>query len=173
MVNKKNTSGFTLMELMVVIAIIAIISGIAIPNFLSMLPKSRLRSATRDIVSCLQEMKLRAIRENATTVVIFNLANDEYTAFVDNGPGAATGNWALDATDTIIKRIVLPPDIDLYDSGFTLSPNTFGYDDRGLPGNNSFGSVSLTYNNKDYRKVTVNFAGNIRVQKSTDGVNWD
>ncbi|OGQ89087.1 MAG: hypothetical protein A3J85_01630 [Desulfobacula sp. RIFOXYA12_FULL_46_16] len=167
-VRNKN-SGFTLVELMVVIAIIGIMAGIAIPNFFSFLPKSRLRSATRDIISCLQEMKLRAIKENATTVIVFDLANDRYTAFVDNGPGVAAGNSTLDASESIIKQETLPSDLDMYNTSFVA--NTGGFTARGLPRN--AGTVFISYGNTDYRSVIVNLAGNIRIEMSTDGVNWN
>lgn len=166
---RNKNSGFTLVELMIVIAIIGIMAGIAIPNFFSFLPKNRLRSATRDIVSCLQEMKLRAIKENATTVIVFDLANDRYTAFVDNGPGAAAGNSALDASESIIRRETLPSELDIYNTSFVA--NTGGFTARGLPRN--AGTVFICYGNTDYRRVIVNLAGNIRVEMSTDGVNWN
>jgi len=153
------------MELMVVIAIVGIMAGIAIPNFFSFLPKSRLRSATRDIVSCFQEMKLRAIKENARTVVVFDLANDRYTAFVDNGP--ENGVW--NAGETIIEQETLPPDLDMYNTTFVA--HTGGFTARGLPRNG--GTVFIRYRNTDYRTVIVNTAGNIRIQMSTDGVNWN
>ena len=151
------------MELMVVIAIVGIMAGIALPNFFSFLPKSRLRSATRDIVSCFQEMKLRAIKENARAVVVFDLANDRYTAFVDNGP--ENGVW--NAGETIIEQVILPVDLDLYFENFA----TAGFNSRGLP--ISAGNVKISYSNSDYRTVIVNTAGNIRIQMSTDGVNWN
>lgn len=166
---RNNKSGFTLVELMAVIAIVGILAGIAIPNFFSFLPKSRLRSATRDIVSCFQEMKLRAVKENATAVIIFDLANDRYTAFVDNGPGAAAGNSVLDSSEAIIKQETLPSGIDMYNTSFVA--NTGGFTARGLPRN--AGTVFIRRGNTDYRRVIVNLAGNIRIEMSTDGVNWN
>ncbi len=160
---RNSKSGFTLMELIVVIAIIGILAGIAIPNFLSFLPKSRLRGAARDIVSCFQEMKLRAIRENARTVVVFDLVNDQYAAFVDNGPE----NGVLDAGESIIEQVTLPTDIDLYFDNFGLA----GFTSRGLPINS--GNVRINYGNTDFRTVIVSPMGNIRVQMSTDGIVWN
>ena len=42
-------SGFTLIELAVVIVLLTILAGVGVPNFLSWLPKYRLKIAARDL----------------------------------------------------------------------------------------------------------------------------
>ena len=54
--------GFTLIEMMVVIAIIAIVSAIAVPNIYSYAAGMKLRSATRDLYSNMQKARMNAIR---------------------------------------------------------------------------------------------------------------
>ena len=61
----RNNSGLTIIELMVVIGILAILAGVAIPGFISWLPNYRMRSAADEVYSTLQNVKLRAVRENA------------------------------------------------------------------------------------------------------------
>ena len=47
----RKNSGFTLIELMVVIALIVVLSAIAIPNYIAWLPKYRLNSAVDDVLT--------------------------------------------------------------------------------------------------------------------------
>ena len=163
--------GFTLMELMLVVAIIGIMAAVSLPIILNMIPDMRLRAATRDIVSCLQEARLRAVRENDTVVIIFSPVNDTYVAFVDNGGGGAGGNWALDAIEPIVVQGALPAGTDLYFTNFTA--NTFGYNSRGLSATTIGGNLRLQNAYSNYRQVIINSVGNIRVQKSSDGNNWN
>ena len=45
----RQAKGFTIIELMIVIAVLGILSAIAIPNYMDYLPKSRVNAAARDV----------------------------------------------------------------------------------------------------------------------------
>jgi len=83
----KKTRGFTLIELMIVVAIIAIIAAIAIPNLL----RSRMQSNESSAVG-----NLRTI---VGAEVAYHAANFEYTvAFADltgATPAFLDGDWAV------------------------------------------------------------------------------
>jgi len=81
-------NGFTLVEMMVVIAIMAIVSAIAIPNFYSYAAGMKLRSASRDLYSTFQKTRMNAIRQNIRWAVAFTS-----TAYVvvDCGPNNVCG----------------------------------------------------------------------------------
>jgi type IV fimbrial biogenesis protein FimT len=68
----RKDKGFTLLEMMTVIAIIGIVSAIAIPNFYSYAAGMKLRSASRDLYSTLQDTRMKAIRQNTRWAVRFN-----------------------------------------------------------------------------------------------------
>ena len=101
---KKNVSGFTIMEVMVVVCMIGILAAIAIPAFSSWVPDYRLRSAARDLYSNLQRAKMGAIRNNAEWRVYFDNAVSPGRYFLlsdDNGDGWDTPQGVSGGNDVI------------------------------------------------------------------------
>jgi prepilin-type N-terminal cleavage/methylation domain-containing protein len=74
---KMNKRGVTLIELVIVFAIIAIGAVLMVPNMGAWLPNYRLRSATRDIVSTMRVAQMRAVSNNADYQV--SIAGGSYT----------------------------------------------------------------------------------------------
>lgn len=84
-------AGFTIMELMIAIAIIAILSAIAVPNMISYRMNSQFRAATQDVFAKLQKAKMNAVKTNVRCAVAFNQVvngvTNNYLMFND-GPDA-------------------------------------------------------------------------------------
>ena len=59
----KKNHGFTLIELMVTIAVMAIIATMAAPSFGDMLLKQNLNKSTRDLIGILTDAKTKAVLE--------------------------------------------------------------------------------------------------------------
>lgn len=63
--------GFSIAEVIVAIAVFAILASIAIPQFVGFRPKNRLNGATRQIYSQLMWARSKAVTDNSDYVVTF------------------------------------------------------------------------------------------------------
>jgi len=73
-----NQKGVTLIELVVVIVIIAIGAALTTPNIGGWMTNYRLGSATRDVVSTMRIAQMKAISNNLTYQISFDIANRSY-----------------------------------------------------------------------------------------------
>lgn len=83
-----NEQGFSLIETLVVIAIMAIAAGMTVPNLLSHRPAWELNRAANDIYSNLQWTRLTAIREGRNCRLTVDSANNQYTIELLNSDGS-------------------------------------------------------------------------------------
>lgn len=60
--HKDNSAGFTLVELMVVIAVVAILAVVAVPSYQRLMDNYRLRKAGEDVVSLLSHARSGAVK---------------------------------------------------------------------------------------------------------------
>ena len=91
--------GFTLMEIIVVMAVMAIGASIAIPAFMNMLPGIRLNGAARQIMGDLMDARMKAVKQNNEYKVFF-LNNHEYKILDDDN------NDGVDNSGTETSRTV-------------------------------------------------------------------
>jgi prepilin-type N-terminal cleavage/methylation domain-containing protein len=78
--NVNKNSGFNLLELLVVVAILGILAAIGIPSLLAMYQRQQLSNAVSTVVTALQEAQMRAIEQNSSCVVTFNAAQAKILA---------------------------------------------------------------------------------------------
>lgn len=155
----RNNSGFTLIELAVVIAIVGILAGIAVPNLVGWLPKYRLSSSADDIQSLVQNARLRAVKENAHVAVLLDPDNDglggDYLAFVD-----ADTDWNLDAGEVVVMRGEVSSGIRITGTGY--ANDRFSFNSRGLCLEGS-GSITLRNNSGKTKSVDIEMTGSSRI----------
>src|SRR6187401_2556129 len=81
--NRKRQAGFTLMEMIVVVAIIGILALISAPAFLRMINRYKLTGTAREVNSLMQAARLEAIKLNAPAQVNYDATTNEFIAWVD------------------------------------------------------------------------------------------
>jgi type IV fimbrial biogenesis protein FimT len=149
----RKNSGFTLIEMMVVIGVIGILSMIAIPNIISWLPKHRLGSATRSLLSAMQYARLVAVKENVDIFVKFDPPNDIYILYYDSDEIQA-------GDETTLRKGNMPGGVSIIETNFT--GDRFKFNSRGLA-SGSGGTISISNNLNDLKKIRINRTGNSRI----------
>ncbi|HZC81969.1 MAG TPA: prepilin-type N-terminal cleavage/methylation domain-containing protein, partial [Nitrospiraceae bacterium] len=81
-------TGFTLIEMMIVVAIIGIAGLIALPNYLAWQSRSELRQAVTEVQNQLLLARMAALSRNTPVTVAISIANGDVLTTTTN---AATG----------------------------------------------------------------------------------
>lgn len=71
--------GFTLIELMVVLAVIAVFATVAVPSFTDQMARRRLEGAASELVTDLNFARTKSVSANATVTLATNAAGTQYT----------------------------------------------------------------------------------------------
>ncbi len=150
--------GFTLIELMIVIAMFGVLSAIITPSFLSWRDRSKVRGDATELRAVFESAKLRAIKHNTNAVVVFP-DTTSYQAFVDTN-----GNGALDAGEDVILTRTLSPGVTM--TTITFVGNDMAFNSRGMAnGPNSTGRVIMTSPGGKSYEVVVSSFGRVRMDR--------
>jgi prepilin-type N-terminal cleavage/methylation domain-containing protein len=159
---RRNERGFTLVELMVVVAIAAILIGFTYAGFTGMLNRYRCQGAVNRIAQVLKLAQMKAIEQSVRYVVNVGIGNDNVTITFDNDDCATT-------VPVLFDRINLAreyPGINIT-SGTTCNV-PFYFDYRGIPkivATNAIGACSVQLVPRDkpteQGSVTISSVGRI------------
>lgn len=101
--SKGKASGFSLIELMVVIAIIAIMAGISIPWLLS--PERRVKKVGRELIGDMQKARMSAIKQGEPWRIVFDAGAGAYTVRSSEGDADNNGDPWDDGDERDVKTI--------------------------------------------------------------------
>lgn len=95
--------GFTLIELMIVLGILAVLAGFSIPTLNVYLPGYRTKTAARDLVSELQRARLRAIAKNKRHTLSVNTTAQTIT-LTEEGNGVPVTVYTFGNTPPAVPK---------------------------------------------------------------------
>jgi len=132
---------FTLIEIMIVVAIIGLMAAISAPALLSMLQKDGMRKAEADVTELLGDARAQAILKGQTTDVSFHPA--------DNRLESSTGKSVTLAEGIALEGI----GINLMDFSETEVSRV-----RFFPNGTSDELTLVLHSGDDWRKITLEFS---------------
>lgn len=156
-------SGFTLIELMVTLAVAAVLMAIAIPSFTSIINSSRLTSTANELVSSLQLARSEALRRNTRVRVCRSV----------NGTScAAAGNWDRWITIVVSNNEVLrdasikpPLQVTSGTAQITVHADGLARGGGGLLSNDLVACIPTTRPNENRRVVNMLAGSRVAVSR--------
>jgi len=158
---RKRQPGFTLIEMMIVIAVLTIMASIAIPNFMSLLPGMRLNGAARQVMGDLMAARMKAVKENNNYKVTFQ-DSTHYEIWDDDGSDGADHDSETTSDD--IKNIQ-----NEYDNVIFSSTGDPIFTPRGVIKSLS-STATITFQNTSggCKKVKVSITGRVKIAECED-----
>lgn len=147
--------GFTLVEVMVVLALVAIICSMAVPSLQGYATNTNLRTAARDIQSDFLSLKGRAISQNNAYRIAFDPGGNNYTIEqgTDGGPPYAAVQVKTPTT--------FGGGIGISNAAFSDGTSSITFQERGMVTN---GTVVLTNSRGSTATITTTISGRTYVQ---------
>ncbi|HKM28006.1 MAG TPA: GspH/FimT family pseudopilin [Thiopseudomonas sp.] len=132
--------GFTLIELMVAVAILAIVLSIAIPSFSTILLNNRISTTADELHTAVQLARSEAIKRKKTVTLC--RANADFSACVQGGIGSTdwASGWLLTSGTDVLKvwelgqglKVTGPSkNIDFLGSGMIREPHALSVKEQG------------------------------------------
>jgi prepilin-type N-terminal cleavage/methylation domain-containing protein len=82
-------NGFSMVELMVVVALIVVMAAVGLPNLMGYLRQAKVRGAMQQVAGEMQAARNKAITKNTTSGVAFAVIDaDTYRFFISDAPGS-------------------------------------------------------------------------------------
>lgn len=165
--------GITLIELMVVVAVLAILLSIGLPSFYSLIAQERLTKQSNEIVAHLMLSRAEAIKRQRTVFICPEFSGRCDGAMVSAVNGANLYTWdggfvtgargggdtALefdDSQDTVLQYVSLPHDVLLVGNRKKFSFDQYGHAVSG--------SFYLCAQAQQGRRIVISALGRVRVE---------
>ena len=153
---------FTLIEVMIVVAIMGLIAAMGVPSILQTFRKDGMRKAVSDVMDVCGEARTRAILQNQTTAIVFYPPERRFE--VEGGAGGKNASSGRVTSSTLPDGVEIAMlDINLQDYGASKSARVFFY-----PDGTSDEMTLVLLSQGDRRKVTLEFSTGLATVSDVD-----
>jgi len=159
-VKVKATKGFSVLEIMIVVAILAVAVTMATPYFNKYRHNTNLREAARDLVSDINQMKQRAIAESIHYRIVFDAAGNTYKFQIEQPRDSGLFFDLLPLQSNTKSPASIGANITISNPSFSGGVPCITFDPRGITG---AGSVTLTNKVLSTATITTTTMGKVYV----------
>lgn len=146
------SSGMTLIELMTVIAVLAIAGAVAVPSFMDWRHGMRLRATANEIRNDFELARMRAVKENTDVTVQFDPAAGRYQVTYNDENG----------NPVLVKSHSLPAGVQIATGNAAYTLDSYG--DRATfasRGTASPGTLVISNSKGATRQIVISFLGRV------------
>lgn len=159
----KNTAGFSLIELVTIMAIIGVLTTVAFSGLTKWVPNFRLKGAAQELYSNMQKAKVEAVKRNKNVGIQFTTTvcppeGGGYTVFLDEN-----ASKSQDAGEGTLFNVAMPKGTCLSATG--LGSDYYGFTQQGLAVGAAAGDVTLAHVSigRTYT-MTMSIAGAVNIK---------
>ena len=149
-----NKSGFTLIEMGVVIGILVILISVGIPTTRVFIPNLELSSVAREISSELRYAAQQAVTEQINHIVKFDLVAKNYSLYQITDPEDPM-------TEIFIRTTDLPNSIN-YQSIENLTDNQVRFNSAGAPSES--GQITIENTQANDKTINIRPSGYVKIE---------
>lgn len=170
----KNQAAFTIIELMVTLAVLAIVLGIAVPSFTTQIQNNRVKALTEDLVTSINFARMEALKRGKRVSVCASVNGtacgggwaDGWITFIDSAASDVAATPVISNATDILR--VQQKAGDGASIGEASSKTFLRYTAAGMLGRTVTNNIAITISSTGCKsnvakKINVNLAGMVSV----------
>lgn len=168
----RRSKGFTLVELMVTIAVLAVLVAIAFPSFRGVMRNNQVASANNEVLGLFSLARSEGLRNNRGAGVCASTSGSACDGSWGDGLMAYSdldGDGSFGGGDTVLRFVQIRPALTVTSAASASSG--FIFDSRGRSRATANQSITITPSacktGEPRRTLTVNLSGQVRVLQDT------